>query len=178
MKLLHAHQVPSYTQIAAAGIAVGFSAAVTVSVIVRWPGADKIAFFAWGTTAGLILIGYLYRALWLRRSGRARPHLSTIGLREGADLLLQVGEEAARSAYRVNLATEFHRLAGEPLDRLPLRLHPAALGLLVCQVDFMEHHPEWRAAGMAGLRGGILGLVAAGQIYELERPRSREPVPS
>jgi len=178
MRLLDLHRVPSYNMIAVMGVAIGFSLVVTVSALAKWPGANDLAVIAWGITSGLILIGYAYRALWEQRSGRARPHLSTIGLREGADLLLQVGEEAARSAYRVNLATEFHRLAGEPLDKLPLRLHPAALGLLVCQIDFMEHHPEWRAAGMAGLRGGILGLVAAGQVYELEKPRSREPVPS
>ena len=178
MRSLFPHPPPSYLMIAFVGIALGFSTAVTVSVIVRWPGADKISLFAWGTTAGLILIGYLYRALWERRSARGRTRLDVLGVREASQALQKAGESIMRSAHRGYLEETFQCVAGEPVDVLPQRLHPAALGLLLCQLDFVERNPQSAAVVLAALRGGILGLVAAGQVYELEKPQSQEAVPS
>ena len=57
MSLLALHRVPSYNMIAVTGVAIGFSLVVTVSAFANWQGANDLAVFAWGISAGLPLVG-------------------------------------------------------------------------------------------------------------------------
>jgi len=135
----------------------------------------------WTGAAIVVAVVAIVEALRVFRTRKpkiARGQSAPMSLHDSARALILAGEAAFRSPHRQALVEEFWKLADARLENLPIRLHPAALGLLTCQIDYLQRNPERSAVALAGLRGGILGLATAGQVYELETPVPRGGAPS